>query len=240
MQVQVQVQVQVQAHLEYGEELLGDQLGVGPRQVDLVDDRQDGQVRREGEEEVGDGLGLHPLVGVHQQQDALAGAQAPRHLVAEVHVPRRADQVEEELLAVVAPQHRGRLGLHRDSRSRSTCSESSTCLLAAAVSMAPACSSTLSARVDLPWSTCATMQKFLILSGGKAARSMSLMEGGASLYRRYRALLGPGPGPRALLGPGPGPGHGQEQGPGPGPYRGSTGGDPAVLLSSQHRSGNVY
>ena len=50
MQVQVQVQVQVQAHLEYGEELLGDQLGVGPRQVDLVDDRQDGQVRREGEE----------------------------------------------------------------------------------------------------------------------------------------------------------------------------------------------
>ena len=80
MQVQVQVQVQVQAHLEYGEELLGDQLGVGPRQVDLVDDRQDGQVRREGEEEVGDGLGLHPLVGVHQQQDALAGAQAPRLL----------------------------------------------------------------------------------------------------------------------------------------------------------------
>ena len=112
--MQVQVQVQVQAHLEYGEELLGDQLGVGPRQVDLVDDRQDGQVRREGEEEVGDGLGLHPLVGVHQQQDALAGAQAPRHLVAEVHVPRRVDQVEEELLAVVAPQHRGRLGLHRD------------------------------------------------------------------------------------------------------------------------------
>ena len=43
---------------------------------------------------VGHGLGLHALGGVHHQQGPLAGREAPRHLVGEVHVARGVDQVE--------------------------------------------------------------------------------------------------------------------------------------------------
>ena len=52
-----------------------DALGVGSRQVDLVDDRDDGQVVLERQVEVGDGLRLDALRGVDHQQRALAGGQ---------------------------------------------------------------------------------------------------------------------------------------------------------------------
>ncbi len=44
--------------------------------------------------DVGDGLRLHALRGVDDQQRALARREAARHLVAEVDVTRRIDQVE--------------------------------------------------------------------------------------------------------------------------------------------------
>ena len=48
----------------------------------------------DGQVGVGQRLGLDALAGVHHQQRALAGGQAARDLVAEVHVPRGVDQVE--------------------------------------------------------------------------------------------------------------------------------------------------
>ena len=74
---------------------LGDDLvGPGDRQVDLVEHRHDGQVVLHGQVGVGDGLGLHALEGIDEQDDALAGGQAARDLVAEIDVAGRVDQVQ--------------------------------------------------------------------------------------------------------------------------------------------------
>ena len=43
---------------------------------------------------VGDALRLDALSGVHHQQRALAGGQRTRHLVGEIHVPRRINDIE--------------------------------------------------------------------------------------------------------------------------------------------------
>ena len=69
-------------------------LGVGGRQVDLVDDGQNLQVVLQGQEGVGQGLGLDALGGVHDEHRALAGGQGAAHLIVEVHVARRVDQVQ--------------------------------------------------------------------------------------------------------------------------------------------------
>ena len=50
-----------------------------------------------------------------------------------------------------------------------------TCLFSGETSMAPTVSRILSASVLLPWSMWATMEKFLMFSGGKFARSTSRM-----------------------------------------------------------------
>ena len=47
-----------------------------------------------GQVGVGQGLGLHPLGGVHHQHRPLAGRQGTAHLVVEVHVARGVDEVE--------------------------------------------------------------------------------------------------------------------------------------------------
>ena len=51
-----------------------------------------------GHVDVGHGLGLHPLGGVHQQEHALAGGQGPGHLVGKVHMPGGVDQIELKVL----------------------------------------------------------------------------------------------------------------------------------------------
>ena len=82
-------------------DLAGDALGLGARQVDLVEHRdqlEPGLDRRVG---VGDGLRLDPLGGVDDQQRALAGGEAARDLVGEVDVARGVDQVQVVGLAVV-------------------------------------------------------------------------------------------------------------------------------------------
>jgi hypothetical protein len=75
--------------------------GVGSRQVDLVEDRNDGQVAVQGEVEIGQGLGLDALGGVDQQHRALAGLQRAGHLIGEVDVAGGVDQVQDELVACV-------------------------------------------------------------------------------------------------------------------------------------------
>ena len=63
-------------------------VGLGGRQVDLVEAGDDLEVVLEGQVAVGQGLGLDALGGVDQQDHALAGGQRPGHLVAEVDVAR--------------------------------------------------------------------------------------------------------------------------------------------------------
>ena len=77
-------------------------IDVGRRQVDLVEDRDDLEVVLEREVDVGDRLRLDALRRVDDEQRALAGGEAARHLVVEVDVPGRVDQVELVVGAVLA------------------------------------------------------------------------------------------------------------------------------------------
>ncbi len=86
-------------------DLLLDPLGLGCRQVDLVEHRHDLVVGVDRLVGVGEGLRLDALGGVDQQHRALAGAQGPADLVGEVDVARRVDQVQLIGLAVA-----GRVG----------------------------------------------------------------------------------------------------------------------------------
>ncbi len=85
------------------------------RQVDLVDDRDNFEVGFDGGVRVRDGLRLHALKRVDQQQRTFAGRQAPRDLVVEVDVSRRVDQIQFVRLAFVLEVNRDRAGLHRDA-----------------------------------------------------------------------------------------------------------------------------
>ena len=48
--------------------------------LDLVEDRHNLQSRINGLIDIGQGLGLHPLAGVHHQKRALTGGQAPAQI----------------------------------------------------------------------------------------------------------------------------------------------------------------
>ena len=73
--------------------------------VALVDDRNDFQVVVDGHVEVTDGLSLHALRSVDDKQGTLAGSDASAHLVAEVHVSRRVNEIENVLLPLQAVLH---------------------------------------------------------------------------------------------------------------------------------------
>ena len=76
-------------------------LGLGGRQVDLVDDRNDFQIVVQGQIGVRERLRFNALRGVHHQQRALARLQAARHFVSEIDVTRRVDQIQLVQFAVV-------------------------------------------------------------------------------------------------------------------------------------------
>ena len=69
-------------------------VGLRARQIDLVDDRDDLEAVVHGEIGVGQRLRFDALRGIDEQQRAFARGQRARHLVAEVHVAWRVDQVE--------------------------------------------------------------------------------------------------------------------------------------------------
>ena len=81
-------------------DLLLDPLGLGGGQVDLVEDRHDLQPGIDRLIDIGQGLGLDALAGIHHQQRAFAGGQAARHFIAEVHMAGRVHQIEDIVLAV--------------------------------------------------------------------------------------------------------------------------------------------
>ena len=97
-------------------DLLGDALGLGAGQIDLVQARDQLEAGLDRQVRVGDGLGLDALRGVDDQQRALARRQRPRDLVGEVDVARRVDQVQLVGLAVPPGlvEDADRLGLDRD------------------------------------------------------------------------------------------------------------------------------
>ncbi len=82
-------------------ELLDDRIRVGRRQVDLVEDGDERQALAHREMDVGEGLGLDPLGRIDDQDRPVAGLEAVAHLVGEVDVARRVDQVEAIDQAVV-------------------------------------------------------------------------------------------------------------------------------------------
>ncbi len=96
-------------------DLLGHLVGHGRRQIDLVDHRHDGQIQVQRGEEMGHGLGLDALGGVHHQHGAFAGLERTAHLVGKIHMARRVDQVDLILLAVAAVDHAHRAGLDGDA-----------------------------------------------------------------------------------------------------------------------------
>ena len=75
-------------------ELLAAPLGLGARQVDLVEDRDDLEPGVERQEQIRQRLRLDALRRVDDQDRALARRQRARHFVGEVDVTRRVDQVE--------------------------------------------------------------------------------------------------------------------------------------------------
>ena len=88
-------------------DLLLDLVGLGGRQVDLVEDRHDLVVVVERLVDVGQRLRLDALAGVDHQQRALAGGERAVDLVGEVDVAGRVDQVEDVVLAVLRLVVRG-------------------------------------------------------------------------------------------------------------------------------------
>jgi hypothetical protein len=96
-------------------DLLGVLLGLGRRQVDLVEDRDDLQVVAHRHVQVRQRLRLDALRGVHQQHGALARGQRAGDLVGEVDVTRRVDHVEGDDLLAHLPRHPHGLALDRDA-----------------------------------------------------------------------------------------------------------------------------
>ena len=87
---------------EHGLDLGRVPLGIGRRQIDLVQRRDDLEVVLEGEVAIGERLRLDALGRVDEQDDPLARREGPRHLVAEVHVAGRVDEVDD-VVPVVQP-----------------------------------------------------------------------------------------------------------------------------------------
>jgi hypothetical protein len=96
---------------EHPFDLAGVAIGVGSREVDLVEGRHDLLVVFEGLVGVGEGLSFDALGRVHQQHHPLAGGQAAAYLIAEIHVPGGVDQMD----GVALPVHPYVLGLDGDA-----------------------------------------------------------------------------------------------------------------------------
>ena len=91
-------------------DLARDAIGLGGGEVDLVQRGDDGEVVFERQVAVRQGLGFDALRRVDQQQRPFARGQAARHLVAEVDVTGRVDEVQD----VVVPVQADVLGLDGD------------------------------------------------------------------------------------------------------------------------------
>ena len=78
---------------------------IGTCHVTLVDDRNNLQIVFYRHVEVGYGLRLHALRGVHNEQRAFAGGNGARHLVGEIHVSRGVNQIQNILFLLIHILH---------------------------------------------------------------------------------------------------------------------------------------
>ena len=86
------------------------------RQINLVDHRDDREILLHRQVHVGDRLRLHALCRVNDKQRPFTRAQAARHFVGKIHVPRRVNQVQLIRLAVFGRvKHRDRVRLDGDA-----------------------------------------------------------------------------------------------------------------------------
>ena len=83
-------------------DLLLDALRIGARQVDLVDDRDDFEIVLQRHVDVRERLRFDALRRIDDEKSSLAGCKASRHLVCEIDVTRRVDEIEFIDLAVLA------------------------------------------------------------------------------------------------------------------------------------------
>ena len=77
-----------------GLDLLANPFGLGCRQIDLIDHRNDFQIVVNRQIGVGEGLGFDTLGSVHHQQGAFAGLQAARNFVGEIDVAGGIDEIQ--------------------------------------------------------------------------------------------------------------------------------------------------
>ena len=90
-------------------------VGHGTGHVAFVDDGDNLQVVLDGHIEIGDSLRLYALRSVDNEQRPLAGGNGARHLVREVHVPRRVNQIQDILLPLVHIFHLDGMALDGDT-----------------------------------------------------------------------------------------------------------------------------
>src|SRR5690606_34939326 len=82
-------------------DLCGNALGLGLRQIDLVEYRHHFQTLLDGGIAVRHRLGLDALSSVHHKQGSLTGSEGAADLIVEVDVPRGVDEVELVGLAIL-------------------------------------------------------------------------------------------------------------------------------------------
>ena len=105
----------VRLEAERRDQLFDDPVGLGGRQVDLVHDRDDGEVVLQREVDVGERLRLDALRCVDDQQRSLARRERARDFVREVDVPRRVDEVQLVVAALIGEPHADGLRLDGDA-----------------------------------------------------------------------------------------------------------------------------
>ena len=66
-------------------------LWLGAGQIYFINHRKYIQVMVQGKIYIGQRLSLNPLCGIHHQNSAIAGRQAPAHFVIEIHMPGSID-----------------------------------------------------------------------------------------------------------------------------------------------------
>ena len=67
---------------------------IGAREIDLIDDRNDREVIGHRQIHIGNGLGLHSLRGIDEQEGSFASRQTARDFIGKVDVTRRIDQMQ--------------------------------------------------------------------------------------------------------------------------------------------------
>ena len=78
-------------------------LWICTRQIYFVNNRNNFQIMFQGHIYVGQGLSLHSLSRIHNQQCTLTGSQASGYLIGKIHMARSINQVQAIHLPILAP-----------------------------------------------------------------------------------------------------------------------------------------